>query len=198
MKAIKVIAACIMILLLSVSCAATSSDSGSSDQTSASRVSDAGDYADLLARIEDLEIEITELKAESAKVRNQTFLIEVMEKHNEFLSHLGNTVTNGVLKKVDFKLPKKEYDHLKIVIIIGSEKDGLISLDQTVIPGYSSENEGDLYQKYGIDIAESQISTLIIPDVPFDDDSCMLMFITDDNGFEHVEYVHSVNFSKDV
>jgi hypothetical protein len=108
-------------------------------------------------------------------------------------------VENGFIKMVDIKLPKKVYEQLQCVILTGEESDdGTVSFKETTFHIYGSIGSADKYNKYGIDEKEFVIYSFAFHNIKFDNNSCMIILLTDGTEFQHQEFVHSLNFEKDV
>jgi hypothetical protein len=161
--------------------------------------SEENQYDKLSSKIASLETEIAKLKIELAKKNSLISLADIIKNTHNSRAYLGSTMENSFIKTVDIKLPKKIYEQLQCVILTGDESDdGTVSLHETTVHIYGSIGSTDKYNKYGIDEKEFIIYSFAFHNIKFDDNSCMLILLTDGNEYQHQEFVHSVNFEKDV
>jgi hypothetical protein len=199
MKKLLVLTIILSILVTTISCNVTSPNTSKSVMKSDSQPSEENQYDKLLTKIESLETEIAKLKIELAKKDSLNSLADIIKNTNNSRTYLGSTVENSFIKTVDIKLPKKVYEQLQCVILTGEESDdGTVSFKETTFHIYGSIGSADKYNKYGIDEKEFVIYSFAFHNIKFDNNSCMIILLTDGTEFQHQEFVHSLNFEKDV
>lgn len=158
--------------------------------------------ANLSSKISKLEEQVEILKKQTVESEINSYILNLFTNDTNTLNQsffLDKKVEGNELRSLLLKVPKKDHFITSLVVITGKmSESGFKSIDKFTIPVIVENKEENLYSKYNIDSLKYDILTYSFEKIAFDDDTFLIMILTDNAGNVYHEFRNSDSFFKDV